>query len=279
MSLKIFSSSNLRAVMVGYGLMGAVAVTWSLCAVPTRSWRRLLQSYRYAHPSMVETAREAGPFLLFGALYLMFFQGPIVILEYVRGGADTAQYNIAFLIVSAAMMFPSVFYSKFIAERVFQWGHHNRAKFAASFYLSAALMAAAGVAIMGGLEATAAWIIPRIFGWRYAPSVDLLLVMSTAIPVRFLQSAYSSLLVTRPQTISRVIYLGLAAFTSVVASCALIPSFGALGAAYSTVLAELLLFFLSWRGLSIYVPEIKPFGWLSVNIIRQSIVALSDKVS
>lgn len=275
--LKAFTISSLRAVLVGFGMMGAIAVIWSLVAVPARSWDRLLKSYRHPHPSVLETARSAGPFLLFGAIYLIFFQGPIVILEYIRGGTETAQYNIAFLIVSAAMMFPSVFYSKFIAERIFHWGHHDRAKFAAAFYVSAALMASVGILAMAILVATASRLIPWMFGSRYIPSVDLLLVMSIGIPTRFLQSAYSSLLVTGPQTIPRVIYLGLAAFTAIAASCIFVPALGALGAAYATVLAEFVLFVLSWRGLSIYVPEIRSMGWLSPQTIRQSIAVLSDK--
>jgi O-antigen/teichoic acid export membrane protein len=276
-SLKLFFMPDLRAVLVGYGLMGTVAAIWSALAVPSRGWLRLLKSRQYVHPSMLETAHEALPFLLIGALYLMFFQGPIVVLEYLRGGTETAQYNIAFLIVSATMLFPSVFYTKFIAAAIFQWGHHDRAKLAASFYLSAALMAMSGVLIMSIFEATAGWIVPRIFGWRYIPSVDLVLVMSLAIPLRFLQSAFSSLLVTRPQTISRVIYLGLGALTSMIASCAFIPAFGALGAAYATVLAELVLFLLSWRGLSLYAPEIRPLGWLNMKSIRKSITELSNR--
>lgn len=275
--LKAFTISSLRAVLVGFGMMGAIAVIWSLVAVPARSWGRLLTSYRHPHPSVLETARSAGPFLLFGAIYLIFFQGPIVVLEYIRGGTETAQYNIAFLIVSAAMMFPSVFYSKFIAERIFHWGHHDRAKFAAAFYVSAALMASVGILAMAILVATASRLIPWIFGSRYVPSVDLLLVMSIGIPTRFLQSAYSSLLVTGPQTIPRVIYLGLAAFTAIAASCIFVPALGALGAAYATVLAEFVLFLLSWRGLSIYVPEIRSMGWLSPQTIRQSIAVLGDK--
>jgi O-antigen/teichoic acid export membrane protein len=275
--LKVFAISSLRAVLVGFGLMGAIAVIWSLLAVPQRSWDRLLKSYRRPHPTVPETARSAGPFLMFGAVYLIFFQGPIVILEYVWGGTETAQYNVAFLIVSAAMMFPSVFYSKFIAERVFHWGHHDRTKFAAAFYLSAALMAAVGVLAMAVLMVTAHWLIPSMFGSRFAPSVDLLLVMSITIPTRFLQSAYSSLLVTGAQTIPRVIYLALAALTSIVASCIFVPALGASGAAYATVLAELVLFLLSWRGLSIYIPEIKPFGWLSPQTIRRSLSVLGDK--
>jgi hypothetical protein len=50
-----------------------------------------------------------------------------------------------------------------------------------------------------------------------------------------------------------------------------------LGAAYATVLAEFVLFLLSWRGLSIYVPEIRSMGWLSPQTIRQSIAVLGDK--
>ncbi|MBR0801692.1 polysaccharide biosynthesis C-terminal domain-containing protein [Bradyrhizobium jicamae] len=274
LSLTALAMSSLRAALIGFGLMGAVAVIWSLLAVPGKSWDRLVTSYRHPHPTIIETARAAGPFLLFGAIYLIFFQGPIVILEYIRGGAETAQYNIAFLIVSAAMMFPSVFYSKFIAERVFHWGHHDRAKFAAAFYLSAALMAAVGTAAMAVLIATANWLIPWMFGARYTPSVIPLLAMSITIPIRFLQSAYSSLLVTEAQTVPRVIYLGIAALASSVASCILIPALGALGAAYATVLAELVLLLLSWRGLSVHVPEISPFGWLSPQTIRRSISVL-----
>lgn len=275
--LKAFTISSLRAVLVGFGMMGAIAVIWSLVAVPSRSWGRLLKSYRHPHPSVLETARSAGPFLLFGAIYLIFFQGPIVILEYIRGGTETAQYNIAFLIVSAAMMFPSVFYSKFIAERIFHWGHHDREKFAAAFYVSAALMASVGILATAILVATASRLIPWMFGSRYVPSVDLLLVMSIGIPTRFLQSAYSSLLVTEPQTIPRVIYLGLGAFTAIAASCIFVPALGALGAAYATVLAEFVLLLLSWRGLSIHVPEIRSMGWLSPQTIRQSIAVLGDK--
>lgn len=277
--LKASAISSLRAVLVGFGLMGAIALVWSLLAVPARSWLQLLKSYRRPHPSVLETARAAGPFLLFGAIYLVFFQGPIVILEYIRGGTETAQYNIAFLIISAAMMFPSVFYSKFIAERVFHWGYHDRTKFAAAFYLSAALMATVGILAMAILVATANWLIPWMFGPRYAPAVDLLLVMSIGIPTRFLQSAYSSLLVTGPQTIPRVMYLGLAALASIVASFIFIPTLGALGAAYATVLAELVLFLLSWRGLSIHVPEITPFGWLSPQTIRESISVLGGEAT
>lgn len=277
LGLKAFAISSLRAVLVGFGLMGAIAIVWSLLAVPMRSWDQLRKSYRRAHPTMLETARAAGPFLMFGAIYLVFFQGPIVVLEYIRGGAETAQYNIAFLIVSAAMMFPSVFYSKFIAERVFHWGHHDRTKFEAAFYMSAALMAAIGILAMALLVATAHWLIPWLFGSRFAPSVLLLLVMSIAIPTRFLQSAFSSLLVTEAQTIPRVIYLGLAALTSIVASCMLVPALGALGAACASVLAEFVLFLLSWRGLTVHVPEIRPFGWLSPQIIRRSMSALGDK--
>lgn len=275
--LKVFAISSLRAVLLGFGLMGAIAVIWSLLAVPARSWERLLKSYRSPHPTLLETARSAGPFLLFGAIYLIFFQGPIVILEYIRGGTETAQYNIAFLIVSAAMMFPSVFYSKFVAERVFHWGHHDRAKFAAAFYLSAALMVTVGIVAMAILAGSAHWLIPWMFGARFVPSVDLLLVMSITIPTRFLQSAYSSLLVTEAQTIPRVIYLGLAALTSIVASCIFVPAIGAMGAAYASVIAELVLFLLSWRGLSSYVSDIEPFGWLRPQTIRRSISILGDK--
>lgn len=277
--LKAFAISNLRAVLVGFALMGAIAVVWSLFAVPARSWDRLLKSYQRPRPSVLETASSAGPFLLFGAIYLIFFQGPIVILEYMRGGTETAHYNVAFLIVSAATMFPSVFYSKFIAERVFHWGHHDRKKFAAAFYLSAALMFAVGIFAMAILVATASWFIPWLFGSRYVPSVDLLLIMSIGIPTRYLQSAYSSLLVTGPQTRPRVVYLSLAALTSIVAACIFIPAFGALGAAYATVLAELVLFLLSWRGLSIYVPEIRPLGWLSPQTIRNSISVLGGNAA
>ncbi|WBL80337.1 polysaccharide biosynthesis C-terminal domain-containing protein [Bradyrhizobium xenonodulans] len=277
--LTAFAILNLRAVLVGFGLMGAIAIVWSLFAIPARSWDRLLKSYRHPRPSVLETASSAGPFLLFGAIYLVFFQGPIVILEYVRGGTETAQYNVALLIVSAAMMFPSVFYSKFIAERVFHWGHHDRTKFAAAFYLSAALMATVGVFTMAILVAAASWLIPWLFGSRYVASVDLLLVMSIGIPTRFLQSAYSSLLVTGPQTRPRVVYLGLAALTSIVASCIFVPALGALGAAYATVLAELVLFLLSWRGLSIYVPEIRPLGWLSPKTIRKSLSVLGSNAA
>ncbi|QPF90263.1 lipopolysaccharide biosynthesis protein [Bradyrhizobium commune] len=274
--LKTFALSSLRSVLVGFGLMGLIALFWSLAIVPVRSWNRLLSSYRHSHPSVLDTLRSAGPFLLFGALYLLFFQGPIVILEYFRGGAETAQYNIAFLIVSATLMFPSVFYSKFIAERTFHWGHHDRPKLAAAFYLSAALMAAVGLSAMLALMVSANSLIPWLFGSRYAPSINLLLVMSVAIPVRFLQSAYSSLLVTGPQTIPRVIYLGLAALASIAASCSFIPAFGAMGAAYATVVGEFVLFLLSWRGLVIHAPEIQPFGWMSPHFIRQSVSTLSD---
>ncbi|KJC62747.1 hypothetical protein UP10_00775 [Bradyrhizobium sp. LTSPM299] len=277
--LKAVAISSLRAVLVGFGLMGAIAVICSLLAVPARSWDRLLESYRHPHPTLLETAGSAGPFLVFGAIYLIFFQGPIVILEYFRGGTETAQYNIAFLIVSAAMMFPSVFYSKFVAERVFHWGHHDRKKFAAAFYLSAALMAAFGILAMAILMTTAHGLVPWMFGSRYAPSVELLLVMSITIPARFLQSAFSSLLVTGQQTIPRVIYLALAALTSIVASCIFVPALGALGAAYASVIAELVLFLLSWRGLSIHIPEIEPFGWLSPQTIRRSMSVLGDKAA
>jgi O-antigen/teichoic acid export membrane protein len=110
-----------------------------------------------------------------------------------------------------------------------------------------------GVAIMLVTVAGAPWIIRLLFGSRFDASVPVLMILAVAIPLRFVQHAYSSLFVSREDTGRRARYLGSAAAAGAATSVILVPSLGATGGAIGTVIAETVLLLLQVRGTTRFI--------------------------
>jgi O-antigen/teichoic acid export membrane protein len=199
------------------------------------------------------TAPNVAPFALMTMFYVVYFQGPVAVLEWFRGGDPAGIYNSAFLIIAAISLIPTVVYMRLLLPRINRWAEHNRAVFTAAFQVGVPAMAVLGLICMAGVMTTGPWLLPLLFGKAYAAGVTALMILALSIPVRFVQTAFSSMFVSERDMLRKSGYLGASAVIAFSVSVLLVPYTGVIGAAIATVTAEIALLVLHVIGTSRFI--------------------------
>ena len=201
-------------------------------------------------PGMFQVAVQSWPFGLAGIFYLIYFQSDIIFLKYISGSETAGVYNVAFLVMAVVYLLPNVVYQKFMLPKLHRWAHHDRERFYHTYRVGNVIMVALGIVAMLGIWVVVPWAIPVLFGAEYQGAILLLTILSFAAPIRFLATSVGATLVTQDHMQRKVKYMGAVATLNIILNLALIPAFGAVGAAVATVSSELAL-------LIIYIVSVK----------------------
>lgn len=273
-------------VLAGYAMVGALAIVISLVSINrVRHGRIRLAGHDAAAqsatgapaPSLKEVLRAAAPYCLGTMFFFAYTQGIVALVNSLLGSEAAGIYNVAFLITAAIYLIPNVVYMKYLAGKLFRWWVHDRAMFSSAFHLGVAshlLMGLLGAAVVAG---TAAFLIPALFGSRYAAAVPVLSILALGIPIRFVQHAYGSALFSREHIHRKLRYMGCAAAASVVLTLILTPAFGLAGAAASAVLSELLLLALFVYGVVRHVAGIDVLATFRYSTLSSSFAYVSGR--
>lgn len=202
---------------------------------------RLNFSNNDAAINAMSVARQTWPFGLSTIFHLIYFQSDIVILKYISGGEVAGIYNVAFTVMAAVYLLPSVIYQKFLLPRFHRWSNYDREKFYQVYRKGNIAMAVLGIAAMLIILITAFWAIPSLFGEEYMGAVSIIYILSICAPVMFVASSVGAVLVTQENMIRKTKYMGGVAVLNIILNFALIPYYGAIGAAVSTVMSNIVL--------------------------------------
>ena len=224
--------------------------------------------------SVGRAALEAGPFALVTMFYVAYFQGPVIVLDWLKGGEAAAQYNAALLIVAAICLIPNVVYMKLLIAPLCRWAVYNRKVFEAAFHLGVVATALSGVVFMVATLVAASWLVTFLFGHRYEAAIPALMLLAVAIPVRFVQNAFSSLFISPQDTARKACYLGIGALVTAVSSLGLIPTLGIEGAALANVSAEVILLVLHVHGTARHIEGVSVRNTVSFATLRCAIIHL-----
>jgi O-antigen/teichoic acid export membrane protein len=260
------SAASTQRILGGYAVVGALSLASGVVLLSDLR-RRLGQGAQSgsnscgiaagaANPPLMDAARESIPFALMTMFYVFYFQGPIVTVEWILGDAAAGAYNAAFLVISAMSLIPQVIYMKFLLPKICRWAEHDRLVFGAAFHVGVPAMLACGLCLMVAIVALAPALVTTLFGQAYVAGVPALLILAVTVPVRFVQSAYSSLFIKTGEVARKVCYLGISAVVGGLSSVLLVPAFGLQGAAAATLLAEVSLLALHIRGTARFIEGI-----------------------
>ncbi len=202
-----------------------------------------------ATPSGRAVARAAWPYGLGSLFYLIYFQSDILLLSLLVGTAAAGVYQVAFVALVGVYLLPTALVQKYLQPKLHRWAHHDRARFHQAYRASVRVLAGLGVLAGLALWGLAPPLIRLLFGDAYAAASDLLMVLACAVPFRFVATGMGAVLSTREHIHRKVRYMGLTAALNVALNLALIPAFAATGAAVATVISDLVLTWLYWRGL------------------------------
>ncbi len=184
---------------------------------------------------------EIWAFGLAGLFHLVYFQSDIILVKYMSGSEAAGNYNVAFTIMVAVYILPSVIYQKFLLPKMHRWANHDKKKFYDMFKKGNIIMLFIGIIAMLFIWISAKYFIPLFFGEKYILAVDLLLILSLSIPVTFVASSVGATLVTKEHMKHKVKIMGIIAVFNIVLNIILIPKYSAEGAAIATVISNLLL--------------------------------------
>lgn len=206
-------------------------------------------------PTWRTVASQSWPFGIGAFAHLIYFQSDIILLKYLVGDEAAGSYNVAFTVMTAVYLLPSVLYQKFLLPKIHRWSAHDTSKFYLVYRKGNIVMLVFGLIAAGSIWLGSDLFIIMVFGSEYADSAKLLSILAFSSPLISVALSAGSTLVTSENIRLKVKYMLAVALFNLVLNLAVIPHWGAIGAAYTTLLSNMLLMLLY-----IYGAEFKVFG-------------------
>nr|PCI58033.1 MAG: hypothetical protein COB45_01760 [Gammaproteobacteria bacterium] len=188
--------------------------------------------------------RETWPFALSTIFAFIYIQSDIILLKYISGDSEAGYYNVSFVIISALLMFPSIIFSKFLLPKYHRWAKLDKDKLFLVYKKSNIIMlftGGLGLFVMFFIHKT---LVIQFFGREYIDSLGSLKIMILTIPIYFLSYSVGATLITGEYMRVKVKVMGGVALLNILLNIIFIPSYGAQGAAFTTLISNAVLLFL-----------------------------------
>lgn len=260
-----FFSGNVY-LLVGSLLAGSIwNVSWSVF-----QWRRLrLVAHDVPVMSWRKLMRLALPFALAGIFVKIYSYVDTLLLEHFHNTTVIGQYAVAYKITYAFQFLPLTFVAALYPGLSSAHAEGNKEVLRTLFQGSLRLMMLTSVPVAVGLSVFSAWI-PWLYGKSYQGAVLPLAILAWVLVPIFLDFPIGSLLNATHRAGYKTGVMGVSMVVNAVANLLLVPSLGAVGAAWSGVISFSLLFLLGiW-----FVRKDVDMTWLAGLLARGGIAAL-----
>jgi O-antigen/teichoic acid export membrane protein len=262
------------AAMTGGGSVGLVAallagsswnVLWSFLKV--RSAKIVL-----ARPVMSDYRRlliEAMPFGISGIAVKLYSYVDTLMIRAYHGTVAVGMYAVAYKMTYALQFLPLTFTAALYPAFASAWSEKKHDELTKTFLGSLRLMAFFGFALSGALSALAGEIIPLIYGRTYLGAVVPFQILPWVLLPIFLDFPIGSLLNATHRAHLKTSAMVGTMLVNVLLNAALVPSMGAVGAAWASVFSFWFLFLIG------VVFTKKDIGgiWVFARIISRAVCA------
>ncbi len=195
-----------------------------------------VESYQ-RKPTLKNVLFKTFPFGAESFLFLVYYQTDVILLHYLVNEEAVGFYAASITFMAAVYLLPSVLYQKFLLPKIHRWAYEKSKRFQRFTGKAGVLLFLSGLLITLIIWNGASYFIPLILGEDYRPSVSLLMLMCLGIPFRYLAVHLGSVLSTRDYIWINLQIAGVTALLNIILNLLLIPHYGAMGAAFATVLS------------------------------------------
>ena len=245
----LVGASVLAGGDITLALLGYVASHLTLVAVAVALVRRRVGPVpiRFDSAAMLQVARDTTPFFVLVFLDMLLFKVDTVMIWLLRTPVEVAHYESAykFLEVSRSIVRPMSLVFLPVGVQIATRGDWPRFRTLAARLLGATtglgVVTAAIVIFAGG------WALPWVWGDAYAHAVPVLRVLFLSVPAVFVAFISQTLVTALRLERSAILGVALAVFLNVALNAAVIPRWGAVGAAWTTFASEMLVAVLMLR--------------------------------
>lgn len=230
-------------------MMGATVVANLVWLVATLVLARPLVAVRPRFDLDVwkDAIHRSWPIALSIAFNLIYLKGDILFLSLFRPAEDVAVYGIAYKVVDVLTALPVMFMGLLLPALVAEWSQGKKAEFRQHLNRAFDVFAAITIPIAVGAQAVSVPLIELIAGDKYAVSGPILQLLIFALSAVFFSSLYGHAIVALNKQKPMIWGYAAVALVSVFGYLALIPRFGAWGAASVSLVAELLIAFITYE--------------------------------
>jgi O-antigen/teichoic acid export membrane protein len=192
-------------------------------------------------PTLKQVLYKTTPFGLESSLFLIHYQSDLILLRYLVNEKAAGFYAVAAVVMAAAYLVPSVLYQKFFLPTIHRWSFNERARLRSFLKIGTPTMFLIGFFLMLITWFSSPYFIPLIFGENYFPAVSLVGILALSMPFRYLAIHLGSILSTRDFIWLNLKITAFTALLNILLNLALIPKYGAEGAAVATVTCHITL--------------------------------------
>jgi O-antigen/teichoic acid export membrane protein len=206
--------------------------------------------------------KQTLPGMIAAVTVMLFIRANHILLTFLAGFDAVGQYGVAFQVVQLFMVLPHVFFSA-IYPRLVHLHAHDEKQYLATFDLCYLVFSIIGYAIILFNYFFAAHLVALVFGSRYAPAGDLIVILSIANLINYLAGVRGRLIDIGNMTHYHVWNASAGLIVLVPISFYLIPRYGAIGAACSIAVASFVTAILT----SFMIPALRRTGWSQVRAL------------
>lgn len=229
----------------GFGVMGAVnAIILGQVVYATILGIILYKSHGFAKTTVtLQVLKKAIfgslPYGILAILGLLYFRIDTVILSYLKGNFETGIYSVGYRFLEALVFIPNALTLALFP--VFTKLHEDDPKKVKKlFFKTVSSMFAAGIVIALGYF----FVLPEIINQflpQYGASIDVIRILSFAIPFMFVHIPAAAVLTSTDKYLKQIIIISLMPLTfNILFNLMLIPQFGIIAASWITVLSDIL---------------------------------------
>jgi O-antigen/teichoic acid export membrane protein len=234
----VLAGGDISLVLAGYVASNAVMVTVALVVL---RWRIGPFPLRFDLSAMLRLAGETIPFFVLAFLELLLSKSDAIMIWFLRTPAEVANYESAykFLEVSRAVVRPaSMIFLPVLVQLATRGAWSGFRKLAARLV---SVTTALGVVTAAVVISTAGWILPWVWGDAYTQAIPVLRVLFLSAPAVFI--AFITQLLVSALRLERTAIpaMLLAVAINIGLNGAAIPLWGAVGAAWTTLVSEVLI--------------------------------------
>jgi O-antigen/teichoic acid export membrane protein len=183
------------------------------------------------------------PLAFFGMLGFIFFSIDQIVLKYFWGYDIVGHYALAARIISGLALLAGIVGTVVFPHLARSRGNRVHSRVQIRFYV--ALLGGCGTLAGTAGAATAPFLVPWIFGSAYAPSVFVFQILCVLLPFLFMTHVLDFMLIAYHKQSQDLLLTLFAAVCNVILAFVLIPKFGPAGAAWATVVSQVLNFLLT----------------------------------
>ncbi len=256
--------ASISAAFLGLGAKGLVGglllgSVWNLLW----AWRKTFaQNIKWERSSWLDVrhlAHEALPFAIAGLAVKTYSYLDTLFLEAFHGLTAVGIYSVAYKMTYALQFVPMTVTAAVYPAIAASWAKHDHEQIKRTYTGALRLMAFLGLGLAAGLSALAPRIVPLVYGAKYIDAVVPFTVLPWVLLALFMDFPLGSLLNATKRAHLKTTAMVLTMLMNIVLNILLVPPFGALGAAWASLLSFWSLFFFG-----IYFTRNDAGGWRNV---------------